>query len=156
MRTPQPCISLLKTVLPDSHLTLHYRVSLPHGVDVVSTFGDKPATLLLGNSQLHPAFEQALIGMSQGAHCCVALAPEQAFGPRRPELVRYLSRRTVCTYAQESDTLCLGDWLAFQSRDDECMLGQVKAEDSEGVLLDFNHPLAGQSIVFAAQIVAIL
>ncbi|MFX5476334.1 FKBP-type peptidyl-prolyl cis-trans isomerase, partial [Acinetobacter baumannii] len=47
-----------KTVQADSFLTLHYRISLENGTEVVSTFDDKPATLLLGQGQFAPTLEQ--------------------------------------------------------------------------------------------------
>lgn len=41
-----------KVVGPDSYLTLHYRIALENDTDIVTTFGDKPATLLLGQGQM--------------------------------------------------------------------------------------------------------
>ena len=55
-----------KTVQADSFLTLHYSISLENGTEVVSTFEDKPATLLLGQGQLAPTLETALLGMPEG------------------------------------------------------------------------------------------
>ena len=43
-----------KTVQADSFLTLHYSIALENGTEVVSTFEEKPATLLLGQGQLAP------------------------------------------------------------------------------------------------------
>ena len=45
----------ISEVKPGSHVTLHYRLSLADGAEVISTFSDKPATLLLGAGQLAPA-----------------------------------------------------------------------------------------------------
>ena len=52
-------------VRPDSHLTLHYRLSLPDagGVAVVDTFGGTPATLQLGTGQLAEPLERCLLGL---------------------------------------------------------------------------------------------
>ena len=63
----------------DSYLTLHYRVALENDTDVVTTFGDKPATLLLGQGQLAPTLEQALFGMREGERTTFRLTPEHAF-----------------------------------------------------------------------------
>ncbi|MBR7560452.1 hypothetical protein KC218_28295, partial [Mycobacterium tuberculosis] len=48
-----------KVVGPDSFLTLHYRIALENDTDIVTTFDDKPATLLLGQGQMAPTLEQA-------------------------------------------------------------------------------------------------
>lgn len=52
----------LSEVKPGSHVTLHYRLALADGADIVNTFSDKPATLLLGAGQLAPSLEQILLG----------------------------------------------------------------------------------------------
>jgi len=83
-----------KTVQADSFLTLHYSIALENGTEVVSTFEEKPATLLLGQGQLVPTLEQALLGMAEGERTLYRLAPEQAFGPRNPELLQWVSLAT--------------------------------------------------------------
>src|SRR5689334_1840278 len=74
--------SARKTVQADSFLTLHYSIALENGTEVVSTFEEKPATLLLGQGQLAPTLEQALLGMPEGDRTTYRLAAEHAFGPR--------------------------------------------------------------------------
>jgi len=44
----------ISEVKPGSHVTLHYRLALADGADIVNTFTDKPATLLLGAGHLAP------------------------------------------------------------------------------------------------------
>ncbi len=73
-------------VKPGSHVTLHYRLALPDGADIVSTFADKPATLLLGAGQLAPPLEEILLGLKIGHHSTFRLEPDQAFGPCNPEI----------------------------------------------------------------------
>ena len=73
------------TVKNDSFLTLHYRIALPEGGDVVNTFVDKPATLLMGGGQFAPSLENALLGLAEGDQKTFSLDPESAFGLRNPE-----------------------------------------------------------------------
>ena len=48
MTAAEPNDDTVPRVRPDSHLTLHYRISLARsGDDVISTFSDRPATLTL-------------------------------------------------------------------------------------------------------------
>ena len=67
-----------------AYLTLHYRLATLDGEDIISTFHESPATLLLGQGQLAPFLEEALIGLEEGSHT-PELAPEQAFGLRNPD-----------------------------------------------------------------------
>ena len=50
-------------VTPSAYLTLHYRLATADGTDLITTFGGNPATLMLGQGQLAPFLEDALIGM---------------------------------------------------------------------------------------------
>lgn len=144
-------------VRPDSHLTLHYRISLAQtGADVVSTFGGRPATLQIGIGQLAEALERCLLGLSEGAHQSFELAPVDAFGARNPELIQTLSRGLLDERSQNGETFVPGDLVDFPSPDGGRFTGVLKELGPQRVVFDFNHPLAGQAIVFEVQILGIL
>ena len=144
-------------VRPDSHLTLHYRISLARtGDDVISTFGDRPATLTLGLGQLVEPLERCLLGLAEGAEASFELAPEQAFGPRNPALLQRVSRAMLDEHGERGATYQPGDLLDFNSPDGRRVAGVVKEVDDAGALLDFNHPLAGQPIRFEVRILGVL
>lgn len=145
-----------KTVLADSFLTLHYRVALQDGTEVMSTFGDKPATLMLGQGQFAPNLEQALLGMAEGQRSQFTLAPEQAFGPRNPELIQKVSMAAL----KENSTLAAdyapGDLVEFNAPGGGKYAGVLKEVTETAGVFDFNHPLAGQTVLFEAQIIGVL
>lgn len=146
----------LKMVLPDSYLTLHYRIGLENGTDIANTFHTQPATLLLGHHQLALPLEQKLLGMFEGQRKLWTLSPLQAFGESNPKLLQYVSWEAIRAGAKEDEPFLIGDWIALSGPDAVRMVGQLKSHDDQAVLLDFNHPLAGQTIHFEAQIIAIL
>lgn len=57
---------MTQSVQPDSLVTLHYRMALPDGEELITTFGGNPATLRLGNGELAPTLEQCLNGLPVG------------------------------------------------------------------------------------------
>ena len=87
--------ALIPVVTETAFLTLHYRLASQSGENIVSTFEGKPATLQFGQGQLAPFLEACLLGLPEGAHQNFELAPEQAFGPRNPELIQHISRITL-------------------------------------------------------------
>ena len=103
--TPQPVVT------EGSFLTLHYRLSTADGKDIVSTFGDSPATLQMGAGQLAPFLEQCLLGMVEGAHQIFELTPEQAFGPRNADLLQRVSLATLRENSAAETDYCVGIWL---------------------------------------------
>jgi FKBP-type peptidyl-prolyl cis-trans isomerase SlpA len=126
------------------------------GDDVISTFGDRPATLTLGLGQLAEPLERCLLGLAEGGSASFELAPEQAFGPRNSDLLQRVSRRMLEANGEPGAAYSPGDLLDFAAPDGGRYAGVVKEVDAGGALLDFNHPLAGQPIRFDVHILGVL
>ena len=110
------------TVQADSHLTLHYRISLADGGgDVVSTFGAAPATLQMGLGQLAEPLERCLLGLAQGAHGTFDLPAGQAFGDRNPALVQRVARSMLDAHAEPGTEWTPGDLVDFPAPDGPMM-----------------------------------
>jgi len=143
----------------NSHLTLHYRVSLREPPsEVISTFGSRPATIQMGGGQLAGPLEQTLLGLAEGDSKRFELSGAQAYGQRQPELVQSLSRGLFDSHVDTaSDGEYLpGDVVELTGQGGERVAGVIKSIDSERVVVDLNHPLAGQDIVFEVEIVGVL
>ncbi|WP_353191320.1 peptidylprolyl isomerase [Pandoraea pnomenusa] len=143
-------------VQDDSYLTLHYRIAAPDGADIVNTFEGTPATLQLGGGQMAPTLEQALLGMAVGERRSIELAPEQAFGPRNPELLQRVSMKTLQENSNFGEEYSVGDLVEFNAPSGGRYAGILRELGDGWALFDFNHPLAGQPIVFEVQIIGIL
>ena len=157
MNSPEHATENTPLVRSDSHLTLHYRISLAlNGADVISTFGDRPATLTLGLGQMAEPLERRLLGMREGQSAAFDLAAEEGFGPRNPALLQRVSRSMLDANGAPDATYNPGDLLDFAAPDGGRFAGVVKEVDDTGALLDFNHPLAGQPIRFEVSILGVL
>lgn len=143
-------------VKPGSHVTLHYRLALADGTDIVNTFTEKPATLLLGAGQLAPSLEDILLGLKAGHHSTFQLTPEQAFGPRNPELIQRVSMATLRANGMVGEDFTPGDLIEFNAPDGGRYAGVLKEVGETSALFDFNHSLAGQSLTFEVKIIGIL
>ncbi|HEY4542687.1 MAG TPA: peptidylprolyl isomerase [Noviherbaspirillum sp.] len=148
--------SLAPVVTESAYLTLHYRLAAPDGSDIVSTFNESPATLQMGTGQLAPFLEACLLGLPEGAHETFELAPEQAFGPRNPDLVQRVSRATLEENSEMGAEYVVGDLVEFNAPSGGRFAGVLRAIDADGALFDFNHPLAGQAVRFEVRIIGIL
>ena len=144
-------------VQPRSFLTLHYRLAGPDGADVVTTFGDKPATLSLGTGQLAPSMEQCLLGLEEGARQTFHLEAGVAFGERNPGMVQRLKRTAMAGLADPEETYDVGDVVEFPAPGGQGKVaGVVRAVGADWIEFDFNHPLAGQPVTFEVQLIGVL
>jgi FKBP-type peptidyl-prolyl cis-trans isomerase SlpA len=148
--------SSLPVVTEASYLTLHYRLASQGGEDIVSTFKESPATLQFGMGQLAPFLENCLLGLPEGTHQTFDLPPEQAFGPRNPELIQRVSRATLRQNSQLGEEYRIGDLVEFAAPGGGQFAGVLREIDEQGAIFDFNHPLAGQSLKFEVKIIGIL
>ncbi|MET3105223.1 FKBP-type peptidyl-prolyl cis-trans isomerase SlpA [Oxalobacteraceae bacterium GrIS 2.11] len=140
-------------VTPTSYLTLHYRLAAKDGTEIISTFNENPATLQLGMGQLAPALEQCLLGMRDGSQQLFEL---QAYGPRNPDLVQHVSLTTLKENSAYGEDYAVGDLVEFNAPAGGKFAGVLRSLDQESGLFDFNHPLAGQDLVFEVRIIGIL
>ncbi|WP_092007304.1 peptidylprolyl isomerase [Polaromonas sp. OV174] len=162
--SPDPSATLVQ---PGSFLTLHYRMAGPSldgkpGADIINTFGGKPATLSLGTGELSPAIEQRLLGLAEGTRTSFELAAGEAFGERNPELLQWVARKLLNELGDPDEKYNIGDVVQFPTPDGlgqyAGAVQQVKAgaDGSQAVQFDFNHPLAGQPVVFEVHLIGVL
>jgi FKBP-type peptidyl-prolyl cis-trans isomerase SlpA len=154
MTSPAPIVQ------PGSFLTLHYRLGGPAG-DIINTFNDKPATLSLGTGELSPAVEQCLMGLSEGDRRVFELPPGAAFGERKDDMQQWVARKLLDQLGDPAETYRVGDVVQFPTPDGQgSYAGAVvrvgNPDNERALLLDFNHPLAGQPVVFEVHLVGIL
>ena len=142
-----------------SFLTLHYRMAGSNGADIINTFEGKPATLSLGGGQLSPAIEQRLIGLPEGTRATLDLPAGEAFGERNPDLIQWVARKLLNELGDPEEQYKVGDVVQFPTPDG---MGQYAGAVQQvggaanAVQFDFNHPLAGQPVVFEVQLIGVL
>jgi len=135
-------------ILPGCPVTLHLAIALEDGTEAISTFGEEPVELTMGDGTLQPGLELALYGLKPGDTQTLSLLPEQAYGLRDPGLIQYMPM----TDFEASFTPEVGQIIAFSLPNGEEAAGSVIAIDEGRVEVDFNHPLAGHEISFRVEI----
>ena len=136
-----------------SRISLHFALLMPGGEEIDTTRRGKPAALTLGDGNLLPGFETALLGLSAGDDAQLIVPAEQAFGERVEANVRLLAKALFADFISE-EPLEPGLVVSFQAPDGE-LPGVVKAVYEDTVQVDFNHPLSGNDITFDVSILAV-
>ena len=75
-------------IAPGARVTLHLAISLADGTEALSTFGEQPQQVVIGDGTLDPGIELALYGMRAGESDSLTLRPGQAFGAPDPQLIQ--------------------------------------------------------------------
>ena len=133
-------------------MTLHYRICLEDGTEVLSTFGGNPATLALGAGELAPGLERCLAGTQPGGSYAFELEGPQAFGDRREDLVQTVPRSSFpADMALEE-----GAVVEFASTEGARHAAVVRSVHDHEVQMDFNHPLAGRRLRFEVEVLAVV
>ncbi len=149
-------------IAKDSLVAMNYRLFDGDGLLVESTDEEGPVEYRHGHQEILPGLETALEGAEVGANLRVTVAPEDGYGPYNPEGLVPVPRKelpdhhdlepgdriTVTVEAEEGDA----EELDPHEREMEMRVVEVRAEE---VVLDANHPLAGQEITFEVEIVSI-
>lgn len=135
---------------PDSAVTMHFAIRLDSGAVVDSTFDKKPARFTMGDGNLLPGFEQVLIGLQVGDHRTFSMAPGQGFGQPNPNNIQVMARSQFKDMA-----LSEGLMIMFNDAANAGLPGVVKSFDEQEVTIDFNHPLAGKTLAFEVEILAV-
>ena len=136
-----------------SRISLHFALLMPGGDEIDTTRRGKPAELTLGDGNLLPGFESALLGLSAGDDAQLIVPAEQAFGERVEANVRLLAKTLFADFTSE-EPLEPGLVVSFQAPDGE-LPGVVKAVYEDTVQVDFNHPLSGSDITFDVSILSV-
>lgn len=133
-----------------SLVKLHFEVRLENGSVIDSTFNrDTPVTLTIGDESLLPGFEQVLMNLRAGDTRSAHLEPEQAFGEWNPDNIQHFSRTQ---FALVADSPVVGMLIEFEDKGKNTLPGTVSAIHEDDIEVDFNHPLAGQTVLFKVKI----
>lgn len=135
---------------PDREVTLNFAIKLENGDVVDSTFGKQPATFKVGDGNLLPGFENALFGLKAGDRRELPISPEQGFGQPNEQNVQVMPRGQF-----QDMELSEGLLIIFNDAANAELPGVVKAFDADRVTIDFNHPLAGKTLRFEVEILAV-
>ena len=132
-------------------VTVHYTGKLTDGSIFDSSMGEEPLVFTLGQDEVIDGFEEGVLGMTVGEKKTVSLAPEKAYGDRYEEMILEVPLSDMPAELE----LEVGDELEITDEDDEPMLVIVSALTDSTVTLDGNAPLAGETLVFDLELVAI-
>lgn len=126
-------------------VSVHYRGTLDDGTEFDSSAGRDPLQFVVGSGQVISGFDDAVRGLAVGESVTVRIPPEEAYGPRSDEAIIEVPADQAPEGLQPGDQVQLatgGRATVLEVRDD-------------AVVIDANHPLAGEALTFEIELVSI-
>lgn len=130
-----------------SAVTLNFALKLENGTVIDSNFDAAPVQFVFGDGNIPEGFEQALIGLKVGDHLDLTIAPERGFGMHNPSNIQVMPRSQFTDMDLEPGLV-----VSFKEPGGE-IPGVVTEFSDERVTVDFNHPLAGKTVLFEVKII---
>jgi FKBP-type peptidyl-prolyl cis-trans isomerase SlyD len=128
-------------------IAMDYVVRKGTGEVVETSSGHLPIEYLHGSGQILPALERALEGLKEGDQASFSIASEDAYGVRKPDNVVSLPRRLFPNDVKLEKGVCL-----YARADGQSYPITVREVSGEMVVVDLNHPLAGERLFFEVNI----
>ncbi|NOX80485.1 MAG: peptidylprolyl isomerase [Deltaproteobacteria bacterium] len=133
------------------YVAMDYKLSLASGEEVDSSPPGESLGFITGASQIIPGLERALMGMSAGDSSRITVEPEDAYGPVVEDMFQEIPR------SQFPDDVKVEPGMTFHAQGPHGQIVMTVSElkDNDVVVVDLNHPLAGQQLFFDVNIVEV-
>ena len=134
---------------PGKAITLNFAIKLQDGQIIDSNFDAEPARFEFGDGNIPEGFEQAMLGLKPGEHVELTIAPERGFGMHNPSNIQVMPRSQFKDMELEPGLV-----ISFQEPGGE-LPGVITDFNDDKVTVDFNHPLAGKTLIFEVAVKAV-
>lgn len=131
-------------------VSIEYTLKLDDGSTADTNVGREPLTYTQGQGQILPALENALEGLAVDDSKAVTLPPEQGYGTVDPERVQTVPVDQIPEGARE-----VGAQLVAADEQGRRIPVRVKEVRDDAIVVDLNHPLAGETLHFDVKVVEI-
>ena len=131
-------------------VSIHYHLTSDSGEVLDSSRGREPLLYLHGHNNIIPGLENALTGKVAGDKLDVSVAPEEGYGLVQEGLFQDVPRSSF----PEDIEITVGQEFTAQGAQGPLRVVVSKVE-GDTVTVDANHPLAGQTLNFAVEILEV-
>ena len=113
-----------------------------------------PLKFIYGMGMMIPAFEEALMGLEEGEKFDFSITPENAYGEYNEEHVLDLPKSIFEVDGKfDSEMVQEGNTIPMMDASGQRINGSVLEVKDDVVVMDFNHPLAGETLHFKGEVI---
>ncbi|MEQ9266868.1 MAG: peptidylprolyl isomerase [Balneolaceae bacterium] len=141
----------MSTIKNGDTVKVHYTGTLKDGEVFDSSLSREPLEFTLGNGQLIPGFEAAVIGLKVGDTTTANIPSAEAYGEHNPQMEITVPKGQLPPDMEPE----AGMQLSLNQPDGQVIPVVITKVEGDDVTIDANHPLAGQDLTFNIEVVEI-
>src|SRR6476659_10165693 len=142
----------MREVRNGDKIKVHYRGTLDDGTVFDSSEGREPLEFEVGGGMVIPGFDEGVTGMAVGEKKTILIPADEAYGPKQEEMLMEFPReRFPADMVPE-----VGMQLNMSNGSGQNFPVTITEVGEENVMLDANHPLAGEDLTFDLELVEIV
>ena len=134
---------------PGDKIKIHYTGTLNDGTVFDSSDGREPLEFTIGANQVIAGFENGVKDMKLNQEKIIKIKPQDAYGEKNEQLIVSIPREKLPPEIEVDGKLILK---GPQGQNIPAVIKEVKDDD---VVIDLNHPLAGEELTFKVKVVGI-
>lgn len=131
---------------------VHYTGKFEDGTVFDTSMNREPLEFTIGEGQLIPGFEKAVVGMEPGQSLTTEVPAEEAYGPYDEEMLLVVGKDQFPTDVDPQ----VDQQLQVRQADGRTFVVRVTDVSDSEVTLDANHPLAGEDLTFEIELLEIV
>ncbi|WP_282049938.1 FKBP-type peptidyl-prolyl cis-trans isomerase [Maribacter aquivivus] len=141
----------MSKVKADSQVKVHYTGKLSNGQIFDSSVDREPLEVKLGQGSLIPGFEKGLLDMEAKDKKTIVIAKEDAYGEKQKELFQTVPKSELPQEMEPKVDMAL---MATNADGSERQLRVAEVNEND-IVVDANHPLAGEDLTFELELVEV-
>lgn len=139
----------MSVVKKGDKVTLSYQLKLTNGAAFETSDTHGPLKFVVGNGQVMGPLDEGVIGMSVGESRVVQVPTDQGYGPRKDERVFQIAKTKAPAFYE------IGKTVIVYRADGKAVSVKIVGQNEEAFIIDGNHPLAGQDLIFEIMLTSV-
>ena len=134
------------------NVSVHYKGTFSDGSVFDSSYDrGTPINFTIGTGNMIEGFESNILGMTSGQKKKFTLAPDQAYGPHDDQAVQTVPKNNF----PENFNFTPGSMVTGSNPAGGTVNATILSENTDSIVLDFNHPMAGKDLTFEVEVMEI-
>ena len=145
----------MKIIEKNDIVTLTFIGTLDNGEQFMVRDSEDPITITIGESDLPPSVENGIIGLMEGQTRKITVSPDEGYGARQKNLLQVINNKEIIERLNPRPGMIIS-LTAQRDGEDIQVPATVMEVNEDGILIDYNHPLAGHNLTYQITILSIV